>query len=139
MSTDVFGNLQDWGCVLDRIAELRRSRKLDGHQEGLNRLLRYRDNWRLREAALEAAKEVSSPTDALLSQVLAVMMDEGVYWQARALAADALSQLVQKSGKIPAVNASRVAEKMNQLLDTPQAPVFHESIRRSLQAVEKAR
>ena len=140
MSTDTFGNLQDWGRVMDQIAKLRRSKKLDQHQEGLTRLLRYRGNWRLREAALEAAREVSSPTDALLSQVLAVMMDEGVYWQARVLAAETLSQLIQKPGrKVPVISAARAVKKMNRLLRTPQAPVFHESIRKFLQAVEKTR
>jgi len=141
MSRDVFGDLQDWGRVLDQIAELRRSKKLDQHQEGLARLLRYQGNWRLREAALEAVKEVNSPTSVLLSQVVAVMMDEGVYWRARVLATETLSQLIQKRGrKVPVIiSAGGVVKKMNRLLDTPQAPVFHESIRKFLQAVKKAR
>jgi len=143
MKSDVFGDLMVWGRVLDQIAELRKSKKLDEHQEGLTRILRYRDNWRLREETLEAIKDLEAPTDELLAQVLEIMMDENVYWQARVLAADALSRLVGKhrQGREASlsVSAAKVIEKMNAILGSRQPPVFHEGIRRFLTAIEKAR
>lgn len=143
MKGDVFGNLRDWSRVLDQVAEFREAGTLDEHQQGLTRLLRYRDNWRLRETALKAAKCLKSPSEELLSQVLAVMMDEDVYWQARVLAADTLSHLISECGKAGNGNLSTIAfeamGKMESILDSPQPPVMHESIRRFLTAMEKTR
>lgn len=143
MQSDIFGDLRDWGRALDQIAELRSSGKLDEHQEELARVLRYRDNWRLREAALEAAEDISSPSDEILSQVLAIMMDEGVYWQARVLAADTLSHLIKKHDNGPeralSLTEAKVIEKMNMILGSPQPPIFHESVRRFLRAIEETK
>lgn len=60
MKGDVFGDLRAWGRVLGQIAELRKAKKLDEHQEGLTRILRYPSNWRLREEVLD----VRPPGDA---------------------------------------------------------------------------
>ena len=139
MKSDIFGNLRMWGRVLDQIADLRRSGKLDEHQEGLTRILKYMDNWRLREETLEAVKDLKNPCDDLLSQVLEIMMDEDIYWQARVLAAEALSELLGKhrEGRKSALSASaaKVIEKMHMILDSPQPPAFHDGIRRFLAAV----
>ena len=138
MSPDIFSDLRDWGEVLDRIAQLKGSKSLDEHQGGLARILRYRDNWRLREAALKAAGDIASPSDELLSQVLAVMMDEDVYWQARVMAAEALNHLMQKeSGGTASLNAAKVIEKMDALLSSPQPPALHDGVRRFLKAIER--
>ena len=143
MNGDVFGDLRVWGRVLDQIAELRKSNKLDEHQEGLTRILRYPDNWRLREETLEAVKDVEAPTGELLARVLAIMMDENLYWQVRVLAAEALSRLVGKHAKgneaALSMSAAEVIEKMNAILDSPQPPVFHDGIRRFVAAIEKTR
>lgn len=52
MDSDIFGNLMDWGLVLDKLDDLKKSEKLHKHQADLIRILRYRNNWRLRETVL---------------------------------------------------------------------------------------
>lgn len=143
MSADLFGNLRDWGPVMDQIAGLTKSKKLDEHQVGLARILRYQENWRLREAVLKAAKDISLPSDEILSQMTEIMMDENIYWEARLLAADALSRLVLKSEKgsshMPPHYTAKVMEKMNVILNSPQPPIFREGIGRLLMAIKEAK
>jgi len=137
MSPDIFGGLRDRGKVLDRIAQLKGSESPDEHQEGLTRILRYRGNRRLREAALKAGGDIASPADELLSQVLAVMMDEDVYWQARVMAAEALNHLIQKEfGGTASLNPAEAIEKIDALPSSPQPPAFHDGVRRFLKTVK---
>ena len=39
--SDVFGSLLDWGHVMEQIVDLKNAGKLDEHQDGLSRILRY--------------------------------------------------------------------------------------------------
>ena len=120
MSPDIFGNLREWGEVPNQLRQLAESKKLDEHQEGLIRILRYRDNWRLRELVLDVVKSLESPSDELLGALLDIMMDDGVYCEARVLAAHALSQLAgmrQTEGASgQSGNVDQMIEKMNMLL-----------------------
>lgn len=142
MTGDIFGNLREWGHVPGQLAQLTEAGALDGHQEGLIRLLRYRHNWRLREMALEAIQQLRSPTDRLVSEVLAILMDEGLYYEVRVLAAKSLSALLTK-------NASQyrrdrrsvlcgVLQRFRTLLDSPQPPVMHEALRECLAVLDQA-
>lgn len=45
MYSDIFGNLTDWGRVIEMLDRLKELKKLDRNQDGLTRVLRYRDNW----------------------------------------------------------------------------------------------
>ena len=96
MRRDDFGNLRDWGSVMDRLERLRDEAVLDEHQAGLARILRYRGNWRLREAALEAIQYVKEPSDELLARVLDIVADQGLYREVRVLAARALEGMFEK-------------------------------------------
>ena len=49
--------------MLDRLKELE---QLDRYQDGLTRILRYRDNWRLREIVLKHIVHLSEPTEELV-------------------------------------------------------------------------
>ena len=142
MSGDVFGNLREWDRVPAQIDELTRTGKLDEHQEGLARILRYRDNWRLREMVLKSIGELEAPSDEIISGALDIMMDDAVYFEARILAADVLRDLIARN-RIPSesgrpVNARTIAEKMEIVLDSPEPPVVHEAVRRCLTAMQKA-
>jgi len=132
MAHDIFGNLRDWGGVLERIEALAAQHQLDGHQAGLVRILRYRDNWRLCESVLEYVKDLRQPTDQLLRGVLSIMMDESIYHDARILAAEALATLTagaQARGDSGAAVDSKIAlQKMGELLNTPAPPFFHRAI-----------
>lgn len=43
MNQDIFGDLREWGVVLERLNDLKQSQKLDDYQEGLTRILRYQE------------------------------------------------------------------------------------------------
>lgn len=140
MSADIFGNLREWGEVPEQLRQLAESKKLDEHQKGLIRILRYRENWRLRELALDVVKTLESPCDELLGVILDIMMDDSIYGEVRVLAADAMSQLAgrrqTKGTNGRSGDVDRIIEKMNMLLRVPQAPVLHEAVRKSLLMIQ---
>jgi len=140
MPEDVFGNLEEWGRVLERLAELERSGLIEKHQDDLVRLLRYPDNWRLREAALESVTAIRGPTESLIREACNIMMDDDLYYQVRILAAEALVAAMDRLAEGRQAGAPRlkdeVREQMHALLDSPQAPVFHQAILRILPKIE---
>lgn len=134
MSGDIFGDLREWGRIINQIDTLRKSHKLDEHQKGLVRILRFPDNWQLRERVLKSVKALNDPSEELLSKLLDIVTDEGVYHEVRALAGDALSHLIttkcdREPGSTGAIMERRVVEQMNRILDSHQPPVFHTAIR----------
>ncbi len=140
MHRDDFGNLEEWGRVLGQLEQLARDRKLDEHQDGLMRLLRYADNWRLREAALEVVGDVKRPSDALVSEVLLVMTNEHLYHEVRVLAAEALARLVvasRASGEGRCRDLEKqVVDQMHALLDSPHPPILRQAVQRVLPTIE---
>lgn len=141
MNGDIFGNLREWGHIPEQLAELAQAGELDDDQEGLIRLLRYRHNWRLREMALESIEHLRSPTRRLLSEVLDILTDEGVYCEVRMLAASVLAGWLRrtdisdpKSFRI----ARRIMEQLTGIVESPQPPVLHEAVRYVLAAVQDA-
>ena len=132
---DIFGNLLDWGRVMEQIAELRDAGKLDEHQDGLRRILRYPDNWRLRETVLGCVKDLSAPSEEIISEVLAIMRNDNIYWEARVMAAEALGHVVGRRESIGAELAHEVVEAMEAILARTQPSQFHDAIRRSLPTV----
>jgi hypothetical protein len=140
MYQDVFGNLTEWGRVLERLDELTRTGELDQHQDALVALLRYRDNWRLREAALESVRRIRRPSEALVRQVCSIMRNEGLYFQVRILAAEALGSCLDRLADCsegPAIQLCRdVRDEMQALLKTHDVPVLHQAVRKILPKVE---
>lgn len=140
MDRDIFGNLEDWGRVLEQLAELSHAGQIEPHQESLARLLRYQGNWRLREAALEAIPAIRRPTANLIREVCNVMMDDGLYFQVRVLAAEALGAMVDRAEDRAEAGSpqprQQVREQMHALLNSHQPPVIHQAARRILPKVE---
>jgi hypothetical protein len=140
MHQNIFGNLTEWGHVLERIEELIRSGQIEEHQDALVMLLRYRDNWRVREAALESVRHLKQPTDTLVRQVCSIMTNEELYFQVRVLAAEALGSCLDRlatSSKPPTDRLRQeVREQMHGLLDTHDVPVLHQAVRRILPKIE---
>ncbi len=140
MQRDDFGNLEEWGRVLNELAQLTRDRNLDNRQAGLVRLLRYPNNWRLREAALEAVRNVTQPTETLVSDVLEIMSNEHLYHEVRVLAAEALASLlaamrVARDGRHPELERQAL-DQMHRLLESPHPPILHRAVQRVLPSVE---
>ncbi|UCC48645.1 MAG: hypothetical protein JSV41_00255 [Gemmatimonadota bacterium] len=137
---DSFGHLMEWGRVLEEIDRLRISGELDEHQRGLLRVLRYRGNWRLREAVLRAVTEMDAPGETLLSAVLEIMVDGSLYHEVRVLAAEALASGLARAHEQKRHDLDdlkqRAVEHANELLNSTQAPVVCEGVRLVLSSVE---
>jgi len=131
MTDDPFGNLRDWGPVLELLDELASSGKLAECQRGLVRILRYKGNWRLREEVLKQIGGIPSPSKELVCQALAIFSDDNIYYDARILASDALIQLLNNNQSslhkefIPEIR--KVIEKLSKL---PQPPIYDTAIKK---------
>ncbi len=129
MKEDPFGNLTNWGDVLDIIERLAEEGKLSECQPGLIRILRYKGNWQLREEVLKRAGDIKEPSSELISQVLEIVDDDNTYYDARILAGDALIRMLKnnRDGFEGNVNASvrKVAERLRA---TPAPPIFYNTL-----------
>jgi len=140
LNADIFGDLREWDKVLEVLDSLKESIKLDEHQNGLARILRYGKNWRLLERVLEDAKEISRPSNEFLLEVSRIMRDRNVYLNARMLALETLECLVpripqdrkQDHNHYPTL----IVRKMADMLKSPEPPIFHEAVRKSLNSIE---
>jgi hypothetical protein len=94
MRGNPFENFRDWGAVLEELEQRTEAGGLDEIQPVLVRLIRYRDNWRLREEGMRAAAKVTQPCPELVRALLAVAADAELYVDARILAARGLAALV---------------------------------------------
>lgn len=131
MQQDPFGNLSDWGRVLDILDELAENTKLEGCQSGLIRILKYKGNWRLREEVLKRVGAIQTPSDELVFQVLSILADDNIYYDARILAADALIQMLKniQEGLDGDINVS-VRKVTERLRTTPQPSIFDNALKK---------
>jgi hypothetical protein len=131
MKHDPFGNLNDWGTVLELLEELSNKGLLTYCQPGLIRILRYRGNWRLREEVLKRVGEIQVPSNELLFQVLATLSDDNIYYDVRILAGDALIQLLNSAqgGSLVELN-HEICKVIEKLRSTPQPPFLDEALKR---------
>lgn len=140
MDARALDNLEEWGRVLEELAHLRRDRIVDQYQNELLRLLRYQDNWRMRETALEVLREVQKPSEPLVEETCRIMMNEGLYYHARVLAAEALAAMGERlaTNREPrsAELRQQVSKQMQELLDSQQPPVLHQAVRRILPSMK---
>jgi len=131
MKPDPFGNLTDWGQVLETFYELAESGRLAECQPGLIRILRFKGNWRLREEVLKRVGEIQAPSRELVLEVLAMLADDNIYYDARIIAGDALVQLLKNE---PADSHEELTSAIRKLVDklktTPQPPFFDEALDR---------
>ena len=141
MARDPFGDLREWGRVIENLQQMKEKGKLDEAQAGLIRLIRYPDNWRLREQALLAAREVTQPNSALLGEIATVLMDSNTYADVRILAARALGDLAgrdRQSGSPDGYSPDEILLILKDQLATPEAPVFHHVVEEVVKKIEQA-
>lgn len=129
MTHDPFGNLTNWGPVLDTIEELACKGDLSECQSGLIRILRFRGNWRLREEVLKCAGEIRSPSNELIHQVISILDDDNIYYDARILACEALVQLLERVQDDDEVS-DRARKVIDKLKRTLQPPYFDKALDR---------
>ncbi|MBM4087985.1 MAG: hypothetical protein FJ276_00940 [Planctomycetes bacterium] len=133
------GNLEQWGSVLEQLDEWKRAGQLDRHQADLLWLLRFRGNWRLREAALEMMASLKAPDPELIREACNILTDENLYQEVRILAAESVAAMLSSEGGsgAPLVGpAGKARECMHALLGSPQPPVLHLALRRALSQLQ---
>lgn len=139
LNSDIFGNLREWDKVLEVLDSLKESIKLDEHQTGLARILRYGQNWKLLERVLEDAKEISQPSNEFLLEVSRIMTDRNVHLNARILALETLECLVpripQDRKQDHNLNPTLIVCKMVDMFKSPEPPIFHEAVTKSLNSI----
>ena len=139
MTRDRLGNLEQWGCALEQLDEWKRAGQLDSHQDDLLWLLRFRGNWRLREAALEMIVSLQRPAPELIREACHIMMNESLYHEVRMLAAEAVTALLSRDrnpGAPSELLVDEILACMHTLIDKPQSPVMHLALRRDLSRFE---
>ena len=144
MGKYIFDNIKDWGIVLEKLEGLAKGKDLGNHQEELIRLLRFNDNWRLREAAIEALHAIDAPSFELIREVFRLVMREDLYYDVRILATDGLEKLfinllqeknVDVENTIPL--ASEIIDGMERSLASPQPPIFYNALQKSVEQIKK--
>jgi hypothetical protein len=131
MQPDPFGNLRDWGPVLELICQLADENKLCECQPGLTRILRYRDNWRLREEVLNRIGKINNPDNTLVLQVLDIITDENLYYEVRILACETMMEFLKNGTNI---FENQVKKEMRQtvgnLLSSQHPPIFEQPLKK---------
>jgi len=131
----VFGNLNDWGLVLEQLEKLSENRELGNYQEELIRLLRFDQNWRLREAAIESLPFVENPGLDIAREVTSLIKRKDLYYDVRILATEGLEKLVPTIVKNKAFDKDilkqfiqKIVAEMDDLLASPEPPKFHDAL-----------
>lgn len=138
--SDVFGDLQEWGAALATLERLREEGRLDEHQQGLARLVRFQRNWRLREAALECALEIESASDLLIADALNTLVCRDTPLALRVTAAQATGHLLScysPDGRSP-FDAERAYETMEQVARQQQPPILADALQDALERCRPA-
>ncbi|NLG43946.1 MAG: hypothetical protein GX547_11910 [Phycisphaerae bacterium] len=135
-----FGDLREWGRVSEELDAIQRQGGLDEYQEELAHMLRFRDNWRLREMALTSIKRVEAVSENLAREVLKILNDDELYQEVRMLAAEVLADALARARAANRNALSGVVRDaintMHAIIDGPQPPVLQETVRRALAALE---
>lgn len=137
-----FGDLMDWGAVLEKMEASCKSGRPGDYQDELIRVLRHNDNWRLREAAMVVLPAVKKPSAALVDEVFAILMRDDLCCDVRILAADALGRMLKNEpsrGRPRSAEENRVVRKvlegMSRLLMDSQPPILHGAVRESINRI----
>lgn len=131
MKSDPFGNLRDWGPVLERVCTMADNGTLSECQHGLTRILRYRDNWRLREETLKRIGMIDNPEEALVRQVLTIIADEQLYYEVRILACETMEEFLKNSrDSVSTAVETELLETIDNVLSTQQPPIFEPALKK---------
>lgn len=127
MKNDPFGNLRDWGVALDTLQELSENGGLSQCQLGLIRILRYKGNWRLREEVLKHAGTIKCPSNEFIHQLIAILDDDNIYFDARIMAGNALIQLLKHGQGGIDVDLHSKAQKVIERIKSAPQPIFFDT------------
>lgn len=129
MQPDPFGNLKDWGPVLERICDLAENQNLSECQPGLTRVLAYRDNWRLREETLKHIGVIENPSENLIGQVVNIIASSNLYYEVRILACESMVEWLKNGTHFQTATRDALAHAITGQLATPQPPIFEDALK----------
>ncbi len=133
---DSLGNFQEWERVLEQLKKIEKNGDLHRYQPDLIRMLKYKGNWRLREAALEAIKQLKHPATLLVSEILNIIMDDNLYYEARVMACNTLNKLINhynnNSNGYRTLARLGVAKHLTALNAVPQPPMLSSAVTKCL-------
>ena len=143
MENNIFGNLTDWGIVLEKLEKLSESGALGNYQDELIRLLRFDQNWRLREAAIESLPFVENPGLNLAREIISLIKRKDLYYDVRILATDGLEKLTTIIINNRAFDkdilkqfVQAIIKDMDALLASPEPPKFHDALQNSMDQIK---
>ncbi len=130
MPPDIFGNLSRSSNVLAKLEELDSRNSLDEHQIGMARILRFRHNQPLLDAALEYVLKIEKASDILIAEVLNVLVAQDLPVSTRALAAGALGHLIhcRQADAVSDFDMDTVMESMSCILSRADSPVLKKAL-----------
>jgi hypothetical protein len=134
---DPFGDLSDWGRVLEILEKMATGSQLDMCQPGLVRILRYKGNWRLKEEVLKRMGGIEVPSGELIDQTLRVLTDDNLYYDARILAANGLIQVLRRVQKGLDRNINMSVRQATLRLRTTPQPLAFDNVLKKLHSVVK--
>ncbi len=144
MKDYIFGNLTDWGSTLEKLQDLMERGELDNHQDELIRLLRFDDNWRLREAAVDATSSLTIPQIDTVRQIAKLIQRDDLYYNIRIMAAEALLNLIPliiknngKDNEVVRFFINETSLEMTRLLSSPEPPIFHDALEVVFDQIQK--
>jgi len=144
MKDHILGNLTDWGMVLDNLKKLSDSQELGNYQDELIRLLRFDQNWRLREAAIEFLPLVENPSLNLAREVISLIKRKDLHYDVRILATDGLEKLAttivnNKGFDKDTLNqfVLSILKDLEALLASPEPPIFHDALQNSMNQIKE--
>jgi hypothetical protein len=127
---DIFGNLSRKDEVLAALEEIVSQNRLDEHQIGLARILRFRENHALLHAALECAIKIKRSSDILIAEALNVLVAQDLPVSIRSLAAGALGHLIyHRPTKADSdFDLDMVMESMTHVLHKSESPTLKKAL-----------
>lgn len=139
MARDPFGNLREWGSVLELLADLHSTGCLAECQRGLIRILRFQGNWRLREEVLKCVDQIVAPSPELIEAVSHIVMDTNNYFEVRVLASRVLTRLINNwrrhSDSTSCPTTRMVVTRLESLIEHPQPPILEKALSTCLQSL----
>jgi hypothetical protein len=127
--------------VIEQLQQMKGKGELDDAQPALIRLIRYPDNWRIREQALIAVRQVDHPSSDLLGAIATVLTDASTYADVRILAAKALGDLAgrdRQAGSPDEFGSDEILMVLKGQLAIPEAPVLHHVVEGVIRKIEQS-
>jgi hypothetical protein len=140
MQPDVFGDLSQPSGVLAKLHEIASHDSLDEHQVGLARILRFRQNHSLINAALVFSGNIDRASEILIAEALNVLVSQDLPIHTRALAARILGHLIchYPVEAVSDFDIERVLESMIHVLSRSQSPMIKQALFRAISAARRS-